>query len=97
MFGIAVGHVDADKLQRWGKCQDLLHLDEVGFRSPGRHHHMTQHGVGRALNKLGPLLNGVVFMNGGENVEGCQGLGHAEGANRIHIGGNNRHTGPVVT
>ena len=97
VFRVAVGHVDADEFQRRRQGQDLLHFGEVGFGGAGGHHHVAQHRFRHALHEVSPLLDAVMFVYGGENVERSQGLGHAEGAHRVHVGGDNRHAGPAAT
>ena len=91
---VAVSHVDAHKFQLRILREDLLRLFEIRIGSAGGNHHMLEDVCGRALYKRLPFLNGVVLVYRGQNTKSGQCLRHTEGADGIHVGRNNWHTGP---
>ena len=94
MFRVAIGDVNAHKVQLWVLREDLLRFIEIRIGSTGGNHHMLENVCGYALDKRLPFFRGVVLVYCRQNAKSGQRFRHAEGADGVHVSRNNRHTGP---
>ena len=95
VLGVAVGHVHADEAQRLGHGEDLASLDEVLFRGAGGDHHMAQQGRIGVVHEGLPLGEAVVLVYRRHHLEAGQGTRHGEGADGVHVGGDDGHPLPL--
>ncbi len=95
---IAVRDVDADELQLRVVGDDGGELVEIGIRGAGAYHDAVVDVVAMVVvfQPGVPLRDGVVLVQRGQHPVFRQPVRHFEGACGVHVGGDDRHAGPVV-
>ncbi len=95
-LGVPVGNVDADEVQAGMGFQNPPQSIEILVGGAGAHHDPRVDVLVLAAEERLPFGQGVMFVDGRQQPVGAQDLGDLKGADGIHIGGDDRHPGPLL-